>query len=649
MTSSNKVRRYLQHHKQQYLESQNNHQSAADLLAMDSTLNSTNTRRFRGRTQQPLSSSTTATTTVATTTAPVSIPQICVDNDDDYIDNTKPSDDNDDDDGHVAILDEFDQVLENELKRNSLLRTSSLKQKEFYSSAEIPMNQQRSFSFALGSPTNSDDKQTDEGIHSGELVHTSPLLSKSTKLPATIKASLSKETFSRLLHSLAFRSGTHSSTRIAMSTTDASTQQSLSPCLACRNHSNLDLLPKCRKRPSIFGVLVSKLNTTTTTVNENNPNRCSLCKRRLSKSIFYSTITNHIDDDKQLLSPSTQNFSSTSLTSSKLLHDHGHLLLRTKRRRSLPSLFHTLFDFDHQDKQHVNNKHIQHRPSFSSVLTHTLSDTVTNDQQQRQPQSIAIIKQTSTNSCSSISLSESDEDETNRNLKSYQRQSITFDDSSQLTEKIRTDSGANEDENKMVFDKEFSSNGMNNMSTDESTTEFNPNQLFVHPPEEKTRSLLVNVFRTRRSNITLGSNETNMVGKQFSVSVINLTTSNGTNQNHSTSSMNNNSPLVNHHIDLRKHALSEENLPTITDGTYIYFTDINGQSFRERLRWSGVVESTTLREILVQLFEKYQLNIEKCNICLRSAPTLPLSLDQPVKHLLLDDLVVTGITKNFAD
>ncbi|CAF1589038.1 unnamed protein product [Adineta ricciae] len=491
MTSSNKVRRYLQHHKQQYLESQNNHQSAADLLAMDLTLNSTNARRFRGRTQQPLSSSTTATTTVAATTTPVSIPQIRVDNDDDYIGNTKPSDDNDDDDGHVAILDEFDQVLENELKRNSLLRTSSLKQKEFYSSAEIPMNQQRSFSFALGSPTNSDGKQTDEGIHSGELVHTSPLLSKSTKLPSTIKASLSKETFSRLLHSLAFRSGTHSSTRIAMSTSDASAQQSSSPCLACRNHSNLDLLPKCRKRPSIFGVLVSKLNTTTTTtVNESNSNRCSVCRRRLSKSIFYSTITNHIDDDKQLLSPSTQNFSSTSLTSSKLLHDQGQLLLRTKRRRSLPSLFHTLFDFDHQDKQDIDNKQIQHRPSFSSVLTHTLSDTVTNDQQQRQPQSIAIIKQTSTNSYSSISFSESDDGEMNHNLKSYQRQSITFDDSSQLTEKlqIRTDSEANEDnrdedENEMVFDKEFSSSDMNNMNTDESTTEFNPNQLFVQPPE----------------------------------------------------------------------------------------------------------------------------------------------------------------------
>jgi len=51
------------------------------------------------------------------------------------------------------------------------------------------------------------------------------------------------------------------------------------------------------------------------------------------------------------------------------------------------------------------------------------------------------------------------------------------------------------------------------------------------------------------------------------------------------------------------------------------------------------------REILLKLFEKYHLNLETCNICLRSAPTLPLSLDQPVKHLLLDDLVVTGIYK----
>lgn len=46
--------------------------------------------------------------------------------------------------------------------------------------------------------------------------------------------------------------------------------------------------------------------------------------------------------------------------------------------------------------------------------------------------------------------------------------------------------------------------------------------------------------------------------------------------------------------------------------------------------------------MLIKLFEKYQLSIDTYNICLRSAPTLPLSLDQPVKHLLLDDLVVTG-------
>lgn len=49
------------------------------------------------------------------------------------------------------------------------------------------------------------------------------------------------------------------------------------------------------------------------------------------------------------------------------------------------------------------------------------------------------------------------------------------------------------------------------------------------------------------------------------------------------------------------------------------------------------------REVLSKVFEKHHLTIESYDICLRSAPTLPLSLDQPVKHLLLDDLVVTGI------
>ncbi|CAF3831129.1 unnamed protein product [Adineta steineri] len=134
-----------------------------------------------------------------------------------------------------------------------------------------------------------------------------------------------------------------------------------------------------------------------------------------------------------------------------------------------------------------------------------------------------------------------------------------------------------------------------------------------------------------------------MAGKQFSVSVINLATSSvSSNSNNSNSMTNNDATLINL-LDQRKHALSEENLPT-TDGTYIYFTNVNGQNFRERLKYSGISENTILREILLKLFEKYHLSIETCNICLRSAPTLPLSLDQPVKHLLLDDLVVTGVT-----
>ncbi|CAF0751664.1 unnamed protein product [Rotaria sp. Silwood1] len=78
---------------------------------------------------------------------------------------------------------------------------------------------------------------------------------------------------------------------------------------------------------------------------------------------------------------------------------------------------------------------------------------------------------------------------------------------------------------------------------------------------EKTRNLLVNVFRTRRSNVALGSNEANMVGKQFSVSVINLATSIGSNRISNNAPINNESTLLNL-LDQRKHALSEENLPS---------------------------------------------------------------------------------------
>jgi hypothetical protein len=54
-----------------------------------------------------------------------------------------------------------------------------------------------------------------------------------------------------------------------------------------------------------------------------------------------------------------------------------------------------------------------------------------------------------------------------------------------------------------------------------------------------------------------------MVGKQFSVSVINLATSIGSNRSSSnnTTTINNESTLLNL-LDQRKHALSEENLPT---------------------------------------------------------------------------------------
>jgi hypothetical protein len=413
MTSSNKVRRYLQHHKQHFFESHNGHQSAAELLIIDPTLAVTGMRKFRGRIQQPSTA--------------VSIPQICVGNDD----NKKKC--NDDDNGHVAILDEFDEVLENELKRTSVLRTSSLKQKESNEQIGIPVNQQRSFSFALGSSTNLVGKKHDEDEEDDnydEPVNPSLSSKSTTKRSATVKASLSKETFSRLLHSLAFRSGNHTTSKITMtSSIDASTQR---PCLACQSPSNLDFLPKYKKRPSIFGVLVSKLNTTT---NETGSTRCTVCKRRLSKSIFYNSIPTNTDDDNQQLPPSTPMFSSASLTSSKLLQDQRQILLRTKRRRSLPSLFHSLFDFDHHDKRRLDNTQIQHRPSFSSILTHTLLDSITREQESQS--SIAMIKQTSPVSYSSISLAGSDDDSGENNIdKSFKRRSITYDDSFQLTEKV---------------------------------------------------------------------------------------------------------------------------------------------------------------------------------------------------------------------
>lgn len=422
MTSSNKARRYLQHHKHHSSESPHNHQSAAEFLIIDPTLAVSNMRKFRARIQQP---STT-----------VSIPQICVDNDDEMKQKS-----NDDENGHVAILDEFDEVLENELKRTSVLRTSSLKHKDCNEQMGIPVNQQRSFSFALGSSTNLEGQKLHEDDDDESNISTIAAVAgastKPMKLPASIKASLSKETFSRLLHSLAFRSGNHTTSKISMTATvDASTPQA---CLACQHQTNLDFLPKYKKRPSIFGVLVSKLNNTTTNVShESNATRCPVCKRRLSRSIFYNSIGTNADDDPQQTSPLNQNHSSSSLTSSKIHQESaGQILLRTKRRRSLPSLFHSLFDFDHHEKRRLESAHIQHRPSFQSILTHTLFESITREQQQQQQSSsIALAKQISPVSHSSISLAGSDDSGENNIEKSFQRQSMISDDSFQLTEKV---------------------------------------------------------------------------------------------------------------------------------------------------------------------------------------------------------------------
>jgi hypothetical protein len=247
----------------------------------------------------------------------------------------------------------------------------------------IPINQQRSFSFALGSKTNLEGEK-----HDGDDDEPIDLLpSKTIKLPATSKSSLSKETFSRLFHSLTFRSGNHSTSKTSVKRTDLQPQHH--SCLACQNYPNLDLIPKTKKRPSIFGVLVSKFNTSTT---ENLLHRCSICKTPLSKSI-------------------SNNENSQQLPVSKTLRDQKQLFLHIKRRQSLPLLFQNLLE----------PSSVQHRPSFSSVVNHRLIDHTNHEQQ-----SSSILFQ------SNSSLAESDDSSDNN---SFKRQRINYDDPSQLTEK----------------------------------------------------------------------------------------------------------------------------------------------------------------------------------------------------------------------
>ena len=357
MTSSNKVRRYLQHHKPHPSESSQTHLSATQLLVVDPTLSMTSMRKFRGKSQpSPLPST-------------LPIPQICLNHNDG---------EKSDPDGHVAVLDEFDQVLENEFKAPSVLRTLSLKQNDLHGHITVPANQGRSFSFSLDSSPNRRGKisREDDDEESMHLTATKTMR----------KGSSSKETFSRLFHSFTFRSATPPASKMPLARTDSQP----SPCLACQHYPTLDFLPKSKKRPSIFGVLVAKLNTSTTI--EVSSTRCSVCKRPLEKSL--------------------SNAESQPPSSSKTLRDSQpkHPISRTKRRRSLPSLFQTLMD----------SSSVQRRPSFCTMINSNLNDP----------------KQLSPISPSSSSLTESEESIVNS--LSLKRHPINQDDLSQLAiEKVR--------------------------------------------------------------------------------------------------------------------------------------------------------------------------------------------------------------------
>lgn len=382
MTSSNKARRYLQNHKNQFSESNNSPQSVMQLSVADSTLSTSTTRKFKGKSQQ----SSLTTTTMTTTT--VSIPQICVD---------KNDDDTDSDNQYVSILNDFDEVLENELKHTNVLRSLSLKKNDSIATpCDTPISQHRSFSFALGSKANQDEIDNDNN-------------KTKMKQSLTSKSSLSKETFSRFFQSLTFRSGANLQTKLSIQRTDSSKNQN--SCLACQNIPDLDPVPKNRKRPSIFGVFASKLNTSTNTQG-NSTKCCPVCKRYLSKSISNK-------EDNHQSSPS------------KNLLDSTELFSDTKRRQSLPSLLHNLLEPSSSSSPATS----RHRPSLSSVSNHALLDNVNYEQQQQQP--------SSTLSQSSSSLEDSDDSTDHQNINNNNSNNLlsprhknNFDHIFQLNEKV---------------------------------------------------------------------------------------------------------------------------------------------------------------------------------------------------------------------
>ncbi|CAF1143038.1 unnamed protein product [Didymodactylos carnosus] len=331
-----------------------------------------------------------------------------------------------------TILDEFDRVLDNELIMSTLNvhRTFSLKQQPQEHLAVL--NQPRSFSFALGSST----KNLDDSSSSSS--STASLSSSSRKLPrasptaysSSGKTSLSKETFSRLLASLAFRQKKRSVIN--------RTLQPSQTCSSCQNRTYSQLEPKHKKRPSIFGALVAKLSTNveSSTPDSTFSKHCHLCKNQSAKSIFHNSLLIDAHHPTSISSTEQQQQQQTTVVSSSFTNDSNknyfssslskksrlNLNARTKRRRSLPSLFHSLFDFDSSenkaarliiDSSSSSQRQRQRLSSFSSILTNSLLDSMPCDSGTNHSltkvQNIHLINQktttTTTNSSSTSSMS----------------------------------------------------------------------------------------------------------------------------------------------------------------------------------------------------------------------------------------------------
>ncbi|CAF1095956.1 unnamed protein product, partial [Didymodactylos carnosus] len=401
-------------------------------------------------------------------------PIICVDK---STDNEQEDDDDDVDDVDDAnsILDEFDRVLDNELimPTSNVHRTFSLKQQSQEHLAIL--NQPRSFSFALGSSTtNLDDSSSSSSSTASST--SSPVklnLPSQAERSNSGKTSLSKETFSRLLASLAFRQTKRPSINRTVQTSQT--------CLSCQNQTYLQLQPKHKKRPSIFGVLVAKLSANTDTSTSDSPTskHCHLCKKGLTKSIFYNQV---LSDDQHSMSTSSveqqpqkpdiesssptvdinKNYSSSSLSKKSRLN----LNTRTKRRRSLPSLFHSLFDSDSLENkstrliidsssssQRLSHHHQQQLPSFSSILTNSLLDSIARDTTTNRPltkvRSTNLLNQkititTAHSSSSSISsISSINDDDNDANVTTELKHHITKNDNQATDLQMSLNGGQN--------------------------------------------------------------------------------------------------------------------------------------------------------------------------------------------------------------